>query len=240
MAVEDPERDELIRRFLPLAHKLARRYARGSEPLEDLEQAAAVGLIKAADRFEPERGHAFTSFAIPTILGELRRHFRDTAWCVRPTRAVQEMAARVARATDALTAELCRAPTTQEVAAELGCDAEAVIEARDALRQCNARSLDEPVPGDDAVTVGDAIGRVDDRYAFVDDALSVMPALAALPERERMILRMRYEDDLTQAQIAKRVGLSQMHVSRILRQSLDRAGAIAVGRARRKPEAIAA
>ena len=240
MAVVESERDELICRFLPLAHKLARRYARGSEPLEDLEQAAAVGLIKAAHRFDPELGNAFTSFAIPTILGELRRHFRDTAWCVRPTRSIQEMAARVAQATDGLTAELRRAPTAQEVATELGCDAEAVIEAREALLQCNARSLDEPAPGDDAMTVGDAIGQVDDRYAFVDDALSVMPALAALPERERTILRLRYEDDLTQAQIATRVGLSQMHVSRILRQSLDRVGAIAVGHARRKPEAIAA
>ena len=240
MAAVERERDALICEFLPLAHKLARRYARGSEPLEDLEQAAAVGLIKAVDRFDPERDNAFTSFAIPTILGEIRRHFRDTTWCVRPARAVQEMTPRVAQATDDLTAELRRAPTAQEVAARLGCDAEAVIEAREALRQCNARSLDEPIPGDDAATVGDAVGQVDDRYALIEDALAVMPALAALPERERMILRLRYEDDLTQAQIATRVGLSQMHVSRILRRSLDRVGAMAAARSRLHPETIAA
>ena len=215
-------RDALIERHLPMARGLAGRYAGRSEAVEDLEQVAALGLVKAIDRFDPSRGIPFRGYAIPTILGELKRHFRDATWSVRPARRVQELAGRVARARDDLTAKLRRSPTPGEIAEALGCDVEAVLEAHAAWTDYRPASLDaEPVPGDELPLI-EHVGEIDHHYELVEDALSLAPALRLLPPRDRTVLRLRFEEELTQAQIGARVGMSQMNVSRVLRRSLAR------------------
>ena len=217
-------RDALIRRFLPLAHRLARRYSHpGGEPVEDLVQVATLGLIKAIDRFEPSRGFAFTSFATPTILGELRRYFRDATWAIHLPRQVQEDVLRVEGATQVLNTRLGRSPTVDELAEHTRMEPEAVLEAMAAARNAQTRSLDAPVgrddEGDDA-SLGDQQGRIDIGYEAVEYGASASVAVAGLSERDRQILRLRFVEDRTQSEIAQAVGLSQMQVSRVLAKCL--------------------
>jgi RNA polymerase sigma-B factor len=221
-------REVLIERFMPLVRSLARRYGRSSEPLEDLLQVASLGLLKAIDRFDPERGHPFASFAVPTILGEMRRYFRDSGWAVHLPRGAQEQALKVRDAQDRLASERGRAPTVGQLAEYLELGTEEVIDALQAIQAYETLSLDAPPPGteDEAATYADAMGREDERYELVELDATLTTALEHLPARERTVLRMRFFEDLTQTEIAARVGVSQMQVSRVLRRSLDRLRAL--------------
>ncbi len=216
-------RDALVQRFMPLARRLARRYGRSSEPFEDLLQVASLGLLKALDRFDPERGHPFHAFAVPTILGEMRRYFRDAGWAVHMPRGTQERALRVRDAQDRFAKEHAHAPTVGQLAEFLELDTEEVIDALQAIQAYETLSLDAPAPGgeDEAITYGDAMGGEDERYELVELDVTVTAALHHLPARERAVLHMRFVEDLTQTEIAARVGVSQMQVSRLLRRSLD-------------------
>jgi len=221
-------RDELIERFLPLARQLASRYKHAGEPYEDLVQVACVGLLKAVDRYEPERGRGFVKYAVPTMLGELKRHFRDKGWSVHVPRATQELVLKVSEAMGALPAKLGRAPRPRDVADAVGVPVEEVLEAMEAATAYEATSLDAPRPGDgddDAWSWGDSISSDEHGYELVEIGETLRGTLEALPERERVILKLRFEQDMTQAEIAERVGVSQMHVSRLLRRSLDRLAA---------------
>jgi RNA polymerase sigma-B factor len=214
-------RDALVERFLPLARGLARRYQSGGEPLEDLEQVASLALLKAVDRFDPSRPTAFSSFAVPTILGELKRHFRDRGWSVRVPRDLQETAVRVEGVTHDMTRDLGRAPTPSEIASHLGVTTERVLEAREAAGAYRAISLDRP--HDDAEEpeqVSDSIGVEDPGFDLAEDAATVERLMAVLGEREREVLRLRFVEDLTQSEIGRRIGVSQMHVSRLIRHSI--------------------
>jgi RNA polymerase sigma-B factor len=216
-------REALVQRFLPLARQLARRYQRGAEPLEDLVQVASLGLLKAIDRFEPERPTAFSSFAVPTILGELKRHFRDRGWSVRVPRDLQEMAVRVDRVGEELSHALGRAPTPMEIAQDVGITVERVLEAREAAGAYRAISLDRPRDDDeDGEGIADSMGADDPGFGRAEHAATVERLMAVLTEREREVLRLRFVEDLTQSEIGERVGVSQMHVSRLIRQALAR------------------
>jgi RNA polymerase sigma-B factor len=216
-------RDELVERFLPLATGLARRYHRGAEPLDDLVQVASLGLLKAIDRFDPERGTAFSSFAVPTIAGELKRYFRDKGWALRVPRDLQELAQRVGRSTDRLVHELGRAPTVAEIAGALEITPEQVLEAREAATAYRAQSLDHPVGDDqDATRVVDTLGADEPGYLQAEQSATLQAMMSVLSDREREILRLRFAEDLTQSEIGRRVGVSQMHVSRLLRQAITR------------------
>ena len=216
-------REALVARFLPLARQLARRYQRGAEPLDDLVQVASLGLLKAIDRFEPDRPTAFSSFAVPTILGELKRHFRDRGWSVRVPRDLQEMAVRVDRVTDELARELGRAPTPAEIGEHIGATTEQVLEAREAAGAYRAVSLDRPRDDDDESDgVGAAMGAEDPGFGLAEDAATVERLMTVLTDREREVLRLRFVEDLTQSEIGLRVGVSQMHVSRLIRQAVAR------------------
>jgi RNA polymerase sigma-B factor len=216
-------REELVNRFLPLATGLAHRYHRGGEPLDDLVQVASLGLLKAIDRFDPERGTAFSSFAVPTIAGELKRYFRDKGWALRVPRDLQELAQRVARTTDRLIHELGRTPTVAEVAGALATTPEQVLEAREAASAYRAESLDHPVGDDqDAAVVGDTLGVDELGYLQAEQSATLQALMWVLTDREREILRLRFAEDLTQSEIGRRVGLSQMHVSRVLRGAVRR------------------
>jgi RNA polymerase sigma-B factor len=221
-------REELVRRFMPLARSLARRYDRSSEPFEDLLQVASLGLLKALDRFDPEMGHPFASFAVPTILGEMRRHFRDAGWSVHVPRGSQERALKVRDAQERMANERGRAPTVQELAQYLELGQDDVIDALQAIQAYESLSLDAPRPGatDEATSYGDAMGAEDERYELVELDATVSAVLGRIPQRERQILRMRFVEDLTQTEIAARVGISQMQVSRLLRRSLDQLRAL--------------
>jgi RNA polymerase sigma-B factor len=217
-------REALVERFLPLARQLARRYQRGSEPLDDLIQVASLGLLKAIDRFEPDRPTAFSSFAVPTILGELKRHFRDRGWSVRVPRDLQELAVRVERVGEDLTRELGRAPTPAEIGDQVGVTTEQVLEAREAAGAYRAISLDRPRDEDDEGEggMGDAMGIEDPGFGLAEDAATVERLMGVLGDREREVLRLRFVEDLTQSEIGARVGVSQMHVSRLIRQAVER------------------
>jgi RNA polymerase sigma-B factor len=217
-------RDALVDRFLPLARQLARRYQRGGEQLEDLVQVASLGLLKAIDRFDPERETAFSSFAVPTILGELKRHFRDKGWSVRVPRDLQEMAVKVDRVTDEMSREIGRAPTPGEIAERIGATQEQVLEALEASFAYRAISLDRPRSDDEdeGVSYADSVGAEDPGFSLAEDAATVDRLMRVLSEREREVLRLRFEEDLTQSEIGARVGVSQMHVSRLIRQSIAR------------------
>jgi RNA polymerase sigma-B factor len=220
-ATGDPQaRRALVARFMPLARHLARRYERSSEPFDDLVQVASVGLLKAIDRFDPDQGTAFSSFAVPTILGELRRHFRDRGWAIRVPRDVQERVAAVERITDDLRAQLRRAPTPAEVAAAIGATSEEVVEALEASAMYRVASLDEPTDeyGDELVA---SVGVEDDAFAQTETAVAVEPLLWALTARQRRVLHLRFHEDLTQEEIGARLGVSQMQVSRLLRTTLE-------------------
>jgi RNA polymerase sigma-B factor len=214
-------REDLVTRFLPLARSLARRY-QGRAEMDDLNQVAAFALLKAIDRFDPERGLAFSTFAVPTILGELRRYFRDLGWTVRVPRDVQELKLRIDKLTGALTSELGRSPTPAELAERTGASVEQVVEALGTVSAHQPDSLDRRLAddGDEAIDLLSA--GPDPGYRQVEDEVYVGGLLEALPERERLILKLRFQDELTQAEIGERVGLSQMHVSRLIRQSIAR------------------
>jgi RNA polymerase sigma-B factor len=216
--------DLLVRRFRPLARKLALRYARGSDPVDDLEQIACLGLIKALDRFDPDRGFAFTSFAVPTILGELKRSFRDTAWSAHVPRALQERVAEVRKATDDFAAYTGRAPTVAELTARTGSSPEDIVEALQAAAALSPLSLDAPRGGaedeDDAAFL-DRLGGEDDGYVYVEDRAAIQAALPSLTEIQRQVLELRFSEELKQSEIALRLGVSQMQVSRRLRRSLE-------------------
>jgi len=233
----DPHvRDALVERYMPLARRLALRYRNTSEPLDDLMQVAALGLIKAIDRFEPGRGTAFSSFAVPTILGELRRHLRDHSWTVRVPRDTQELAQRIDKASDRLAADLGRAPTVRELAAELGTSEEQLLDAHQARHAHSPASLEAPVGSDDGLLVlADVLGADDDRLERAEAAVLVDHYLDALPPRSRAILRLRFQQELMQREIGDLMGLSQMHVSRLIRQSLDDLQRLAAAEAREVP-----
>jgi RNA polymerase sigma-B factor len=229
--VGDPAaREELIRRCLPLARALASRYARAGEPLDDLVQVANIGLIKAVDRFDPTRGIAFSSFAVPSILGELKRHFRDHAWAARVPRPLQERVMRVGASAERLASQLGRAPKPREVAADAGLSVEDVLEALEAGTAFDSISLDAPVSRgeeDSGATYADSVGELDNRLELVEYRSVVAATIRALPRREREVLALRFAEDMTQSEIASRIGVSQMHVSRLIRRSLERLQAVA-------------
>jgi RNA polymerase sigma-B factor len=222
-------REQLVHRYLPLARYAASRYRRAGEPFDDLVQVASVGLLKAIDRYDPVRGAAFSSYALPTMSGELRRHFRDRSWAVRPPRDLQEQAIAVEKAADALERELGRSPTVDELAQRAGLDAEEVLEAREALSARMSTSLSSPVRGqdDDELDLGSRLGHEDEGFAVAEHRATLTALSRALTEREREIVRLRFEQDMTQAEIGKLVGLSQMHVSRILRAAVEKLRAAA-------------
>jgi RNA polymerase sigma-B factor len=217
-------REELVNRFLPLARQLARRYQRTNEPIDDLMQVASVGLVKAIDRFDPERGTAFSTFAVPTILGELKRYFRDAGWAAHVPRGMQERAMRLEQGVEALHRKLGRSPSTKEVAAELGQSEEEVLEALEAQSAYDAVSLEQQRSDDSdgGDTYADTLATEDESYELVEYEATIAPALKALPARDRMILHLRFTEDMTQSEIADRIGVSQMHVSRLIRQALTR------------------
>jgi RNA polymerase sigma-B factor len=221
-------RAQLIERFLPLARSLARRYERGSEPLEDLVQVASVALVKAIDRYDPARGYAFSSFAVPTIAGELKRHFRDQTWMVRPPRGIQEVTLRVEGALARLTQQLDRSPTTSELAAAVGVGDEEILEAMQARSARGALSLHAPQgePGE-AMTLQDTLGAEDPDIERAEQRAQLDRLMDAVSPRAREMLRMRFEEDMTQAEIGAAIGISQMQVSRILRQTIAKLREIA-------------
>ena len=226
---DEAARDELIERFLPLARQLARRYQRANEPLDDLVQVASIGLVKAVDRFDPERGTAFSSYAVPTILGELKRYFRDSGWAVHVPRGVQERAMQVDRTVKHLGGVLGRSPSVGEVAGALDATIEDVLTAMEAGQAYEAVSLDaERSSGDsDSDTFADTLGEEDQRFELVEYGATIAPTLRALPTRDQLDLHLRFVEDMTQSQIAERIGVSQMQVSRLIRRALVRLRTVA-------------
>jgi RNA polymerase sigma-B factor len=222
-------REELVKRFLPLARRLARRYERASEPLEDLVQVASVGLVKAIDRFEAEQGTGFSSYAVPTILGELKRHFRDSGWALHVPRGMQERVLKVNEAVEHLSGELGRSPSPQQVAEELSLPVEEVLEAMEAGAAYDTVSLDAPLRSseDERTTFADSMGETDGSFELVEHSATLGRVLRAMPERERSILYFRFAEGLTQVEIAERIGISQMHVSRLIRRALERLRVVA-------------
>jgi RNA polymerase sigma-B factor len=218
-------REQLIERYLPLAHRLARRYQRAEEPLEDLVQVASLGLIKAVDRFDNTREVVFSSYAVPTILGELKRHFRDRTWSVRVPRDLQELALRVDRTFTRLSVGMRRAPSVGELAEEVGATEEQVLDALEAAGAYRAGSLDAPrsTQGEETgETIADTLGEEECGFGRAEERATLEPLLAHISARERVVLELRFREDLTQAEIGERIGVSQMQVSRLIRQALSR------------------
>ncbi|MCW3816120.1 SigB/SigF/SigG family RNA polymerase sigma factor [Micromonospora sp. DR5-3] len=216
-------RNQVIEAWLPLANHLAARYSGRGEPTGDLAQTAALGLIKAVDRFDASRGVDFAGFAIPTILGEIKRHFRDRTWNIRVPRRLQELRLRISEANGTLTQTLNRAPTVADIAAHLDLTEEEVLEGLEGARAYNAVSLSTPIGDSDSATeLGDTLGTEDGEYELAELRASLGPALATLDEREQRILTLRFYGNLTQSEIAARVGVSQMHVSRLLARALTK------------------
>jgi RNA polymerase sigma-B factor len=224
----DPQlREALVERFLPLARSIAKRYRKAEEPFDDLLQVASLGLLKAVDRFDPDRGIAFSSFAVPTIVGELRRHFRDRCWSVRPPRELQERALEVDKYRTELTTRLGRAPSVREIGRALELDDEQVLEALQAQQGMRAASLDAPRGSgeDQDATLGDAHGTLDPELTRAEHRATLARLFERLDEREQRVLRLRFEEDLTQEQIGQLVGVSQMQVSRIIRGAVSKLSA---------------
>jgi RNA polymerase sigma-B factor len=213
-------RNELVEEHMRLAEFLARRFSHRGEPLDDLRQVALVGLLKAVERFDPYRGLSFSSFATPTISGELKRHFRDRGWAVRVPRRVQELHLQLDRTTAALSQELGRPPTPAEIADRAGVLEEEVLEGMEAGSLYRLASLDGR-PDDSGTGYGGKLGEADREIGAIEDRLAVEELLTALPEREQHIVFLRFFEGLTQSEIAERVGISQMHVSRLLAKSLE-------------------
>jgi RNA polymerase sigma-B factor len=228
-------RDELVERMLPVVRQLARRYQRGSEQLEDLIQVGSVGLVKAIDGFDVDRGSPFMRYAVPTILGEIKRYFRDTGWAAHVPRGMQERVMDVKQAIEELSSELGRSPSPNEIGEAIGLDREEVLEALEAATAYAAISLDAPRGSDDGEreSFGETFGEEDEHFELVDDVSAVIPALDVLPERERLIIHLRFSEEMTQSAIAERIGVSQMHVSRLLRRALERVRTVAASDRRR-------
>lgn len=217
-------REELVEIYMPMARRMAGRYAGVVEPYDDLVQVACLGLLNAIDRFDADRGTPFVGFAKPTIMGELKRYFRDKVWTIRVPRALHDRMAEIETATEDLTEVLSRAPTTREIAAHLEIDLDDVLETLAAQENRRPLGFEAQIQGDDGEgpSAPEWIGRVDDGYELVDDRLTVETVLPTLDAREREVLRLRFIEDLPQSQIAARIGCSQMHVSRLLRATLQR------------------
>jgi RNA polymerase sigma-B factor len=240
------ERDALVERFLPLARSLARRYRRGSEPLEDLEQVASLALVKAVEGFDAARDTAFSSYAVPSIVGAIKRHFRDCGWAIHVPRDLQELALRVERLADELSGPTGTPPTAAAIAAHAGVGVEDVLEAREAYRALRSVSLDQPrgESGDDSSTLVDTLPAADSDIPRAFDRVAIDSLLAVLEPREQLIVRLYYEQDMTQSEIGRELGYSQMHVSRLLRQAIVQLAAAArddgPGPARERPARPAA
>jgi RNA polymerase sigma-B factor len=217
-------REELVQRLLPLARRMARRYRRSDEPLDDLVQVATLGLIKAIDRFDPARETAFSSYAVPTMLGELKRYFRDNGWAVHVPRGMQERVMQVDNCVRELSRKIGRSPSVAEIGTALDMTAEQVLEAMEAASAYDAVSLESYRFGDegDGETYAESIGVEDDRFELVEYGATIAPTL-----QDRIVLHLRFVEDLTQAEIAERVGVSQMHVSRLIRRALERLRTVA-------------
>ncbi|WP_286145561.1 SigB/SigF/SigG family RNA polymerase sigma factor [Mycobacterium sp. IS-1590] len=217
------QREAIIDRTLPLADHVARRYRNRGEPIDDLIQAARVGLVNAVNRFDPDNGADFLSFAIPTIMGEVRRHFRDYGWAVKVPRRLKDLQGQLVKARAELSQQIGRAPTPSEVATHLGIEREAVMEATIASSNYSTLSTDVQTSADDEFrSVGDTLGDIDPNIDKVVDLETIRPLIAALPEREKTVLLLRFFESMTQTQIAEQMGYSQMHVSRLLAQALRR------------------
>jgi RNA polymerase sigma-B factor len=217
-------REALVERYLPLARQLARRYQRPDEPMDDLVQVASLGLVKAVDRFDASRQVAFSSYAVPTILGEIKRHFRDRTWSVRVPRDLQELALKVERVAGDMTRELHRSPSVSELAARVEVSEESVLEALEAVGAYHATSLETPrgseaEPGE---TLADTVGGEEDGYDRAEERATIARLMRSITPREREVLRLRFEEDLTQAEIGEIIGVSQMQVSRVIRQAVAR------------------
>jgi RNA polymerase sigma-B factor len=213
-------RDELVTAHMGLAEYLARRFTNRGEPLDDLVQVAALGLLKAVDRFDPERGLEFSTYATPTIVGELKRHFRDKGWAVRVPRRVQELHLRLGSVVSTLSQELGRSPTIGEIAHAAAVSEEEVLEAIEAGHAYRFTSLDAPSGNDDEMSLSAELGSEDQGLIDSEHRVTLSPLIAQFPPRERMILHLRFFEGLTQSEIAGRLGISQMHVSRLLARAL--------------------
>ena len=226
MRPADPARDDLrgrvIEAWLPLAQHLARRYLGRGEAADDLVQVALVGLIKAVDRYDADHGVDFPAFAVPTILGEIKRHFRDRTWAIRVPRRLQELRMSITAANNALSHTLGRAPTVADVAAHLGVSEDDVLEGLEGARAYSATSLSTPLGEDDGQELGDTLGSEDHGFELTELRIALGPAMAALSEREQMIVSLRFYGNRTQAEIAEQIGISQMHVSRLLTKALQK------------------
>ena len=229
MANGDPHaREALAERFMPLARKLARRYSCGQDTYDDIFQVACIGLLKAIDGFDVQREVAFSSYAVPTIVGELKRYFRDRTWAVRPPRDLLERALRIERASERLSERLHHAPTVSQLAEQLGLTGEEVLEGLEASRAQHGASLDAPFDrGEETRTLGDLFGDADDGYDRAEERVLAQQLGRGLSSRDREILRLRFEEDLTQSEIGSLLGVSQMQVSRLIRSALERLRAVA-------------
>jgi RNA polymerase sigma-B factor len=232
---EDPDdpvdRNAVVERFLPLARQIAARYQRGGEPFDDVFQVACLGLVKAVDRFDVERGVTFSSYAVPTITGEIKRHVRDRAWSVRVPRDLQERSLRVERVLADLIRDSGRQPSVDDVAQAVGIEPEDVLEAMQAAGAYRAASLDAPrAAAEDGGNLGDTVGTLDDGYDGAEQRALLRTLMRLLTLREQNVIRMRFEQDLTQAEIGRRIGVGQMQVSRILRHSIARLRTVAEAR----------
>jgi len=217
---DERAREQALVELMPLVRALASRYAGRGEPLEDLVQVGSIGLIKAVDRFDVDRGVDFASYAVPTIVGEIRRHFRDKAWAMHVPRRLKELSLRLSRTLDQLTTELGRSPTLAELAAAAGVEEEDAIDALDSMNAYSTRSLHAPFDDDSDDSLSEKLGTEELGYVEVEDGAIVDAGLEALDERERQIVELRFFHELTQSQIASEIGISQMHVSRLLRRAL--------------------
>jgi RNA polymerase sigma-B factor len=217
---DEEAREQVLVELMPLVRALASRYAGRGEPLEDLVQVGALGLIKAVDRFDVDRGVEFSSYAVPTIVGEIRRHFRDKAWAMHVPRRLKELSVRLSRVLDDLTSELARSPTVAELAEAAGVEEEDVIDALDSAHAYSTRSLQAPFDDEGDESLVDRLGVEERGYDEVEEGSLVTAGLDALDERERRIVELRFFEEMTQSQIAAELGISQMHVSRLLRRAL--------------------
>ena len=217
-------REELITRYLPLVRGLARRFASCGQPVEDLIQVGSIGLIKAIDRFDPDRGVELSTYATPTIMGEIKRYFRDKGWAVKVPRALQDLNVRLNRVVEQLTVDLNRSPSIADMAKACGVSEEEVLEALESGRAYNSLSIygSGTSEEEDAFEIADCLGGEEGAYELVEQRRFLAPAMEHLDERERLILHLRFFEGMTQTQIAARVGISQMHVSRLLARTLER------------------
>ncbi|WP_237421945.1 SigB/SigF/SigG family RNA polymerase sigma factor [Gordonia sp. SID5947] len=213
-------RDEIVERCLPLADHVARRFSDRGEPFDDLLQVARIGVVNAVDRFDAERGASFLSFAVPTVMGEVRRHFRDSMWSIRVPRRAKETSLSISKASDELVQTLGRSPRPSEIAEHLDLPVDEVIDGLMARSAYHARSIDAE-PDDEGRSIRETLGSDDERISQIDEFVTLRPALERLPDREREILSLRFFHAMSQSEIAAKVGISQMHVSRLLSRTLS-------------------